>query len=207
MYFVLPLYILVCACFPFLVSVQRFSQQLSNSSNVTFGGDNKIKEFPRGRIVEIPSSSETPFSVMSGGSMTISNQISQGGVTMGVASSSYVTSPSKTYSRTPMRSSGTIVSITPGGEITPIGTVSTAPRVTKPYPYPRSNAAAATMMGGSPVVSQPVVPPMSIIPPDQLLENQCDLCSKVYKNRSTLYSHKNRDHGIRGGAAMNNPKN
>ena len=139
--------------------------------------------------------------------MTISNQISQGGVTMGVASSSYVTSPSKTYSRTPIRSSGTIVSITPGGEITPIGTVSTAPRVTKPYPYPRSNAAAATMMGGSPVVSQPVVPPMSIIPPDQLLENQCDLCSKVYKNRSTLYSHKNRDHGIRGGAAMNNPKN
>ncbi len=25
----------------------------------------------------------------------------------------------------------------------------------------------------------------------------CDLCRKVYKNRSTLYSHKNRDHGLK----------
>ena len=25
----------------------------------------------------------------------------------------------------------------------------------------------------------------------------CDMCSKTYKNRATLYSHKNRDHGIR----------
>ncbi len=25
----------------------------------------------------------------------------------------------------------------------------------------------------------------------------CDLCNKVYKNRSTLYSHKNRDHGVK----------
>ncbi len=26
---------------------------------------------------------------------------------------------------------------------------------------------------------------------------QCDLCLKIYKNRSTLYSHMNRDHGVK----------
>ena len=26
----------------------------------------------------------------------------------------------------------------------------------------------------------------------------CDICSRPYKNRATLYSHKNRDHGVRG---------
>jgi len=25
----------------------------------------------------------------------------------------------------------------------------------------------------------------------------CDVCKKIYKNRSTLYSHKNRDHGLK----------
>ena len=25
----------------------------------------------------------------------------------------------------------------------------------------------------------------------------CDVCKKVYKNRSTLYAHNNRDHGIK----------
>ena len=28
----------------------------------------------------------------------------------------------------------------------------------------------------------------------------CDVCSKPYKNRATLYSHKNRDHGLKGHA-------
>ena len=189
----------------FFISVQRFSQQLSISSNVGFGSDNRTKEFPR-RIIEIPSS-ETSFSGMSTGHvMTANNTSVQAGVAVGSPVSSYATSPLKTYPRPAVRTS-TIVSITPGGEITPIGTVTATPRTSKPYPYPRSNAAAATMMGGSPTPSQPVAAPVGIIPPEQLLENQCDLCSKGYKNRSTLYSHKNRDHGIRGGAAMNNPKN
>ena len=26
---------------------------------------------------------------------------------------------------------------------------------------------------------------------------ECDLCGKIYKSRSTLYSHKNRDHGVK----------
>ena len=152
------------------------------------------------RIVEIPSSEPT-YSGISGGTIITQNTSGvQPSIVVGSPSSPYVTSPTKTFTRTPVRTS-TIVSITPGGEITPIGTVTATPRTSKPYPYPRSNAAAASMMGGSPT------PPVGVIPPDQLLENQCDLCSKVYKNRSTLYSHKNRDHGIRGGAAMNNPKN
>ncbi len=29
----------------------------------------------------------------------------------------------------------------------------------------------------------------------------CDLCGKVYKNRSTLYSHKNRDHGVKASSS------
>ena len=32
----------------------------------------------------------------------------------------------------------------------------------------------------------------------------CDICNKIYKNRSTLYSHKNRDHGVK--ASMQNNK-
>lgn len=30
----------------------------------------------------------------------------------------------------------------------------------------------------------------------------CEICSKSYKNRATLYSHKNRDHGLRGPANL-----
>ena len=167
------------------------------------GSETRTRESSR-RIVEIPSS-ETSFSGINGGTFLTQNSSFQVGSASGSPVHSYATSPTKVNSRTTVRSS-TIVSITPGGEITPIGTVTATPRTSKPYPYPRSNAAAATMMVGSPAAGQPVNPPVGIIPPDQLLENQCDLCSKVYKNRSTLYSHKNRDHGIRGGAAMNNPK-
>ena len=186
----------------FFFSVQRFSQQLSSNSNTSFGSETRTRESSR-RLVEIPSS-DNSFSGLSGGIVGSQNHsFSQIGNVAG--STAYATSPSKGYSRSTVRTS-TIVSITPGGEITPIGTVTATPRSSKPYPYPRSNAAAANMMGGSPVPGQSLTPPVGIIPPDQLLENQCDLCSKVYKNRSTLYSHKNRDHGIRGGAAMNNPK-
>jgi hypothetical protein len=159
------------------------------------------------RIVEM-SSSDTSFSGMSGGTMLAQSHSSpQFGSPMGSQVAAYATSPSKTYSR-PIQGirTSTIVSITPGGEITPIGTVTATPRTSKPYPYPRSNAAAATIVGGTSNTGQQIASPLGVIPPEQLLENQCDLCSKVYKNRSTLYSHKNRDHGIRGGAAMNNPK-
>ena len=154
------------------------------------------------------SSSDTSFSGMSGGTMFAQSHLSpQIGSPMGSQVAAYATSPSKTYSRpTQAIRTSTIVSITPGGEITPIGTVTATPRTSKPYPYPRSNAAAATIIGATSNTGQQTAPPVGIIPPEQLLENQCDLCSKVYKNRSTLYSHKNRDHGIRGGAAMNNPK-
>ena len=186
----------------FFFSVQRFSQQLSSSSSTGFGSETRTRESSR-RLVEIPSN-DYSFSGMSGGITGSQNHsFSQFGNAVG--SPAYATSPSKTYTRPTARTS-TILSTTPGGEVIPIGTVTATPRSSKPYPYPRSNAAAANMIGGSPVPGQPATPPVGIIPPDQLLENQCDLCSKVYKNRSTLYSHKNRDHGIRGGAAMNNPK-
>ena len=46
----------------------------------------------------------------------------------------------------------------------------------------------------------------SSIASEPVMKAQCNLCLRVYKNRSTLYSHKNRDHGIKGGAAAQNPK-
>ena len=166
------------------ISVQRFSQQLNNSGSASLGGESRIKEFARGRIVEIPSSSDPPPTVSFSGRVTSMIPSSNSNQVQGVGGGGATvppciggSSPTKNYPRTPT-SSRTIDSITPGGEITPNGTVTATPRITKPYPYPRSNAAAATLVTTSPI-SSPSSPPVGIIPSEQLLENQCDLCAKV----------------------------
>jgi hypothetical protein len=63
-----------------------------------------------------------------------------------------------------------------------------------PRPFAHLRSASGTTPTSSPSAA---TLPSRLRPSMESGPVTCEICQKVYKNRSTLYSHKNRDHGIK----------